>query len=61
MTDTRPCPFAGCPLEKSGCPSEYKDQCVHQAEVILDAAKLRLKEREDKEMIDTTKSGGVGN
>lgn len=38
------CPFPGCPLEKTGgCEPEYKAQCLHQAEVILEFHKERIK------------------
>lgn len=39
------CPFPGCPLEKTGgCQPEYKVECLHQAEVILEFHKNRIKQ-----------------
>lgn len=45
MNHDESCPFTGCPLEKTGgCLPEYKAQCEHQASIILEFHKERIKQ-----------------
>jgi hypothetical protein len=52
------CPFPGCPLENTGgCEPEYKAQCRHQAQVILDFHKDRLKNEANTAPVAQRQSG----
>ncbi len=60
MDQDRPCPFTGCPLEKTGgCQPSYRAECEHQAQIIFDFHKNRLREEANSAPVAQRQSGDL--